>query len=238
MAQQKRNLKVSMKTVLMTGANRGLGLGHVEYCVQRGYQVIAASRNEAPALNALKEVHGERLELVTLDVGSEKSIAELGRALVDRNLDLVLSNAAICLEENLGEWSAAAFADTMRVNVTGPALLSQALLPCMTEGSKLINVSSGMGALELNINPEAPLDSYAASKAALNMLTRRLAEKVRSRGIIVVAMSPGWVRTAMGGEEAPVSVEDAVADMHKAIEALTLEDSGAFLSEVGEVIAW
>jgi NAD(P)-dependent dehydrogenase (short-subunit alcohol dehydrogenase family) len=108
----------------------------------------------------------------------------------------------------------------------------------MAEGSKLINVSSGMGSLEINVNPENGQDAYAMSKAALNMLTRRLAEKLRPKGIIVVSMSPGWVRTDMGGESAPNSVEDAVASMQTTAEALTLEQSGTFMSEKGRQIPW
>lgn len=229
-----------MQTMFITGANRGLGLGHVDYGLSHGYRVIATARDpgHVPAFAERQKMHGERFVPVTLDVGSEPSIEELRHRLSGTTLDLAINNAAICPDENLGNWSADAFADTLRVNVTGAALVAQAALPYMPEGAKLINVSSGMGSLELNINPGNGADAYAVSKAALNILTRRLAEKLRPRGIIVAAMNPGWVRTDMGGEGAPGTVEQAVAHMHGSIEALTLGDSGCFVSETGEAIPW
>ena len=229
-----------MKTALITGANRGLGLGHVKYCLQQGYQVIAAARRpeSVAAFEALKQEYGERFERIALDCGCAESIAGLDKVLVGRSLDLVINNAGVCHDENLGEWTTGAFEETMRVNVTGPALIAQAALPCMGEGAKLINVSSGMGSLESNINPGNGFDAYAASKAALNILTRRLAEMLRPRGVVVIAMSPGWVRTDMGGEDAPETVEHAVAKMHMALQGFTLDNSGSFVSETGESIPW
>jgi len=229
-----------MKTALITGANRGLGLGHVKYCLQQCWQVIGAARRPegVAAFEELKQEYGERFEPITLDCGCAESIAGLSELLAGRSLDLVINNAGVCPEENLGAWTAEAFEVTMRVNVTGPALIAQTVLPYMGEGSRLINVSSGMGSLESNVNPGNGFDAYAASKAALNILTLRLAEKLRPRGIVVIAMSPGWVRTDMGGEDAPETVEHAVAKMHMALQGFTLDNSGSFVSETGESIPW
>ena len=229
-----------MKTVFITGTSRGLGYGHVLHCLQLGFQVIAATRDVegSKAFTRLKQAHGKRFIPVRLDVASEESTAALGESIADHTLDMVINNAGISHEEDFGSWTAPNFVEHFRVNAIGPALVAQALVPFMAENSKLINVSSGLGSLQLNVNPVHGLDAYAMSKAALNMLTRRLAEKLRPKQVTVVSINPGWVRTAMGGEDAWSTVDDAVANMHETINSLTLEQSGAFLSETGEEVPW
>ena len=96
----------------------------------------------------------------------------------------------------------------MAVNCTGPALVAQALAPLLAPGARLVNISSGLASMGLNINAETGLDAYSASKSALNMITRRLAAKPAFEGVTLVAIDPGWVRTRMGGAEADRSVEE------------------------------
>ena len=229
-----------MKTILITGSNRGIGLGLVRHYLKSGWQVFAASREPGKSgdLRALEKEHGDRLVSVKLDVASEQSIFDLALALNDLKLDIVINNAGVAMDENLGQWTSAAFSTCLAVNVTGPALIAQVLVPLMKPGSKLINMSSGLGSLDLNINPETGMDAYAMSKAALNMLTRRLAAKLESRGITVISISPGWVKTDMGGDEAPVLVEDSVNAMTGVFEGLTLEHSGRFFASHGEPTPW
>lgn len=229
-----------MKTVLITGANRGLGLGFTRHYLEAGHRVYAAARNPAQcaAFRDLQKNFAERFNPLTLDVSNESSIAELPGALGSVQLDLVINNAGVCPDENLGGWSAQRFAATFSVNVTGPALVAQSLVPLMRKGSLLVNLSSGLGSIELNINPEEALDAYAASKAALNMLGRRLAVKLAPAAITVISISPGWVRTDMGGENADLSVEESVQDMCAGIEAATPEQSGLFFSREGELLPW
>ena len=95
-----------------------------------------------------------------------------------------------------------------------------------------------MTPLTLNIGAEGPLDAYAVTKAALNMLTRRLAEKLRAAGITVVAINPGWVRTAMGGPDAPAAVDEAIGQITRTLRDVGLKNSGSFLSATGEVLPW
>jgi len=229
-----------MKTILITGSNRGIGLGLVRHYLQSGWQVVAASREPGKSgdLRALEKEHGNRLVLVKLDVASEQSILDLAPELNGLELDIVINNAGVLMDENLGQWTSAAFTTCLAVNVTGPALVAQALVPLMKPGSKLINISSGLGSLELNINPADGMDVYAMSKAALNMLTRRLAAKLEPRGITVISISPGWVKTDMGGDEAPVMVEDSVSAITGVFEGLTLEHSGRFFASHGEQTPW
>ena len=227
-----------MKTILITGANRGLGLGFARHYLAAGHRVLAGARDPdgSAELAALKSQYRERIDTQQLDVGSESSVLSLAKSLADMELDLVINNAGVCRDEAFGTWSAATFSTAMSVNVTGAALVAQAVTPAMKRGAKLVNISSGLGSIGLNLSPDAGLDAYAASKAALNLVSRRLASKLEADGIAVVAMSPGWVQTRMGGEEDELTVDESVASMTATIERLTLADSGRFVNRNGEDI--
>lgn len=232
--------KSALRTVFISGSNRGIGLGLVRYYLNSGDRVIAALRTSGKeeALRPLQAEYGDRLSTVGLDVTNECSITGMAASLPGAGLDLVINNAGISVEQSFGRWSAPGFETNLRVNAIGPALVAQALVPLMKPGAKLINMSSGMGSITLNINPENGLDGYAMSKAALNMLTRRIAAKLETHPITVIAIDPGWVRTDMGGDEAPTSVEDSVTAMTQFIDSLTPAESGKFYSAHGKEIPW
>lgn len=225
-----------MKTVLITGANRGIGLGLAKHYLNASWVVVGSSRvgREAEAFQTL----GDSFVPVQLDVSDEQSIHKLRDTLSTLSFDLVVNNAGTCFDESMGEWTSTTFVESFKVNSIGPALVAQTVAPLMNEGAKLVNITSGMGSLELGINPENGLDAYAMSKAALNMLSRRLAEKFRPAGTIVVSLNPGWVQTDMGGAGAPNQVGGAVAAMASVIDGLTLEQSGLCLAETGSVLPW
>ena len=225
-----------MKTVLITGANRGMGRAYVEHYAERGWRVLAACRTLANA-EALSEGR-EAVVPIQLDQADEASIAALGEQLIDETIDLAINNAGVSGEEPLGAWTADEFERQLRVNAIGPALVVQALLPRLGNRAKVVNVSSGMGSLTENPNLASGLDAYAASKAALNMLTRRLAEQLRERGVTVVAINPGWVQTEMGGPEAPTDTATAVARITDTVERLTPDQTGAFLNDDGSPAPW
>lgn len=228
-----------MQTVLITGANRGLGFGFARHYLDRGAHVFAAARDPSTeAFDGPENEHGERLTRLALDVTREESISQAAASAEDCRFDLVINNAGVCPDEAFGEWKADTYSAAMAVNVTGPALVAQAFAPLMGRGSKLVNVSSGLGSCALNLNPETGLDAYGASKAALNMITRRLAAKLASKKITVIAISPGWVQTRMGGEEADLTVEESVSAVTATIERLEHGDSGGFFSRTGEPIPW
>jgi NAD(P)-dependent dehydrogenase (short-subunit alcohol dehydrogenase family) len=229
-----------MNNVLITGANRGLGLGFTNHYLAQGCRVVAAARKPADS-TALDDLHsrfGGQLKAIELELTREASITGATAALTGFEFDLVINNAGTLTDEAFGAWTAATFAQTLAVNTTGPALLAQALLPLMKPGSKLVNISSGLGSCGLNTNPETGLDAYAASKAALNMITCRLAAKLESRGITVVACDPGWVKTRMGGDEAELTVAESVDAITATIARLTVADSGRFLSRHGDDLPW
>lgn len=229
-----------MTTVLVTGANRGLGLGFVQHYLERGCNVIAAARNPADCteFESLAQAHDERFSTLKLDVGNPDSITAAAAELGDIHLDLLINNAGTSTDEPFGQWTADNFAAAFAVNATGPALVAQALIPCLGQGGKLVNLSSGLASNGLYINPETGLDAYSASKSALNMITRRLAAKLETQGIIVAAFDPGWVRTRMGGQEADLSIEESIGDLAAAIDRLTPAQSGLFLSREGEELPW
>ncbi|MEM6550636.1 MAG: SDR family oxidoreductase [Planctomycetota bacterium] len=228
-------------SMMVTGADRGIGLGLVRHYLEQGCTVIATTRRDTPgqALSALADRH-DRLRVLSLDCSNETSINAFGKRLVAENvtLDVAINNAAISLDEPYGQWTAEHFATHLMVNTIAPALLVQAMQPVLQPGSIVIQMSSGMASAEYNVNADGPLDAYAASKSALNLLTRRLAEKLRPQAIAVVAMSPGWVQTEMGGEGATDTVEEAVQKMTGTIAKLGMDDTGRFIGPEGKPLAW
>lgn len=229
---------MTTKNVLITGANRGIGLGLCEHYLNAGWQVIAACRNSQnlPAqLQASKSVHALEIDLSC--EGSIKAFAKEVEALA-LPLDLLINNAGVTAHEEFGEWTQAAFMDTLRVNSVAPAMLAQALSPRLAQASTLVQLSSGLASIKGAKSNIDPFCSYSMSKAALNMSTMKLAAILRQRNICVVSMSPGWVQTDMGGAEAPDTIPEAVKKMADSIAALSIQDSGRFMNELGETIAW
>lgn len=230
-----------METVLITGANRGIGLGFAKEYASQGLKVIAACRqpDKAGDLLALSQEYNE-LSVEKLDVLSDDDIVSLAAALSKDSikLDLVISNAGILRSESFGDWTRQGFSDTMDTNVTGSALLTQALDPMISKSGKIVQLSSGLGSLDWAGAGMTDADAYSVSKAALNMLTVRLASVYQGTNRCVVAMSPGWVITDMGGPRATLSVEQSVSAMTATIDSLTVKDSGRFIDNQGESIPW
>ena len=234
---------------LVTGANRGLGLEFVRQLLVRGERVVAACRHpgRATALNLLAGEHPGRLHVLPLDVAEPKTHAELARELPlvlgghdddqPEGLDLLVNNAGVLHSgERFGHLSAANFDDSFRTNATGPLLLTQALAPWLADGARVVNLSSRLGSIALTTRFGTP--SYNLGKAALNMATVLLAQALAERGIVVVALSPGWVRTDMGGSDAELDPAQAVAGLLRVAEGLQPGDSGRFLDWQGESIPW
>ena len=232
----------SNNNILITGADRGIGLGLVRHYLERGESVVATSRRIEPSreLADLAETCTERVRLMSLDVVDEESISRFGDEIGRKRITFttVISNAGVTVAEDFGRWTAKGFSSNLLVNTVGPALLVQAIESSLERGAKVVQISSGMGSIELNINPENGLDAYAVSKCGLNMLSRRLAEKLRPRGVIVMSLDPGWVKTDMGGPEAPTEVNDAVHNITSTVERAGMDDAGHFLSSDGSKIPW
>jgi len=232
-----------MKNILITGANRGIGLGLTATYLQRGERVFATHRSTSSIddLNQLKSQHADRLHLLKVEVTDEESV----RASVDvlkqhtESLDLLINNAAILFEEaGFDDMTAGHLRDTFEVNVIAPMTVIKHYLPFIKRGSNpiIVNISSSGGSISTRKITRNP--SYASSKAALNMLTRLFAKEHREQGIIAIPLHPGWVRTDMGGDSASLSIDESVAGMVNVIDNLTLDDTGRFLQWDGQELGW
>lgn len=214
-----------------------MGLGYAEHYVSNGWRVVATATSPEPteSLDRLRAANEAAILYQPLDVTQATSVSALANRLASLRieLDLAINNAGLSLAEPFGDWSSETFLRHLLANAVGPALVASALTPLMKRHSKLVNITSGMGSLGLNIDPAGDLTAYATSKAALNQLTRRLAALLRPRGVMVVAINPGWVRTEMGGPDATTSVEDAVEEITATIRDLTEDQSGALLERDG-----
>lgn len=230
--------------VLVTGANRGLGLEFTRQLLARGERVVATCRQpgKATALNLLAGEHPGRLHVLPLDVADPRShaalVAELPLVLGDGGrLDLLVNCAGVLHSgERFGKVSAAILDDSFRTNAAGPLLLTQALAPLLADGAKVANLSSELGSIAGTGRFGTP--SYCISKAAQNMASVLLAHALRERGIVVAALHPGWVRTDMGGPNATVPAEDSVRGLLAVIDGLAPEDSGSFRDWRGEALPW
>jgi NAD(P)-dependent dehydrogenase (short-subunit alcohol dehydrogenase family) len=230
----------SSQTILVTGGNKGIGLEICRQLARLGHHVILSARSERRGLEAVATLAKENLkvEFLLLDTSSEESIQAAASDLKKRlkALHVLINNAAI-----LDTWQgtiltakAAEIRDTFITNTLGPILLTQALLPLLEAGkpSRVINVSSQLGSIQ---NMTDGWAGYGISKAALNAATRKLAQALKPRGISVNVASPGWVRTDMGGQGAPLSLEQGGKNIVRLVTDVPHSLTDHFLEEHGEI---
>ncbi|HVU30767.1 MAG TPA: SDR family oxidoreductase [Sphingomicrobium sp.] len=218
-----------MPTVLVTGANRGIGLEFARQYSADGWDVIATARQSSPELDRL----GLRVE--RLDLSDAEAVASFP-AMIGGPIDLFIANAGTNHPMNTeGAKNARDWQVMMMVNAIAPYQLGKALLSRTNPGAKMIALSSGMASIAQNSGGWVP---YRTSKAALNMAWNCLALEARPAGVTCVAVSPGWVKTRMGGASAEITADESVADMRALIERLTIDDSGRFLRRDGSDLPW
>jgi len=216
-----------MPSVFITGANRGIGLEFARQYSSDGWNVVTTARESSPALDALG------VTVKPLDLSDADAVAAFS---ADGPLDLFIANAGTNHPMNTdGADNARAWQKMMMVNAIAPYQLGKALLPRMADGGKMVAISSGMGSIGENGGGWVP---YRTSKAALNMAWSNLALEAKPRGVTVVALSPGWVKTDMGGAGAEITPEESVSAMRKLIGRLTIDDSGHFLRRDGSELPW
>lgn len=223
-------------TILITGANRGIGLEFVRQFAEIGCKIIARCRNSSStdAVQALDAV----VEIEPLDVADPNSIESLGDRLSGRAIDLVINNAAVRGHiGGLADIDPDDFLATMKVNVLAPLLVTRALMPALAlgRGRTVAMISSRAGSITEGHDDDGDY-AYRCSKSALNMANAKLAYEFRT--LTFVSLHPGWVKTDMGGHHAEISTSESVAGMRRVLSTLKAGDSGAFLAYDGSTIAW
>jgi len=230
------------KVACITGANRGIGLEFVRQLSNHGWKVVGGYRDAARAdsLLGLAE-ENDNVTAVEFDTTNHDQLQQLHDRIKDEHgkLHLLVNNAAVNLESDkpINEVSVDALRDSFEINVIGVHLTTEILYPLLAKSgdARVVNIGSGLGSVERSSGKILP---YRLSKCALNMLTSAQAEAYRDDGVMSVVVSPGWVRTDMGGSNADLSTEESVGALLKLIGSLTPEDTGQFMNRTGEAIPY
>lgn len=228
-----------METVLITGANRGIGLALSRRFVDGGYRVVACCRNPmtAEALNALSG-RGP-ISVNQLDVADDKSVSDLCSSLGRQVIDVLINNAGVMGGDRQGvtDMDYAAWRDAMEVNTFAPFRMTAALRDNLARAARprVITISSQMGALSRKSKGSF---AYRSSKAAVNKVMQVLALELQGEGVIACPVHPGWVRTDMGGGDADISVDESAAGIFNLVQKLTMNHSGRFWTWKGEEHPW
>jgi NAD(P)-dependent dehydrogenase (short-subunit alcohol dehydrogenase family) len=230
-----------MTVVLITGANRGLGLEFVRQYVAEGGEVVACCREPALAseLTALAQASAGKVRVMKLDVGSAADIAALKDALAGAPIDIVINNAGISgpRRQSADDVDVEGWLEAFRVNTIAPLAVAQALHANLEAGreKKLVAITSQLGS---TANNGGQRYAYRSSKAALNNAMRGLSRDWAGDGISVGIFHPGWVKTDMGGQGAPVTPQQSVAGLRQRIAELGRGNSGAYVDYAGQALPW
>jgi len=234
-----------MSTVLITGANRGLGLEFARQYAGDDWDVVATSRSpdKSEELQQLQKKN-KKISLQALDVTSDQSVKQLAETLGGKPVDLLVLNSAIYTRNGskLGELNFAGWRESFETNVLGAIRVAEALIENVAASNRkqIVAISSGMGSLQAL---RSTIDfgiayQYRTSKAALNMTMSILAKELEPRGISVMIFSPGWVQTDMGGANAALTPEQSITGMRKVLEGNPMELTGKFLGYDGATWPW
>jgi len=228
------------RTCLVTGASRGLGLELVRQYVADGWVVHACARDPAngPLADAIAASNGNIVPHV-LDMMDPEGPARLAHDLRGMSLDLLVNNAGVYGPpvQDLSGVDQQAWLDAFTVNSIAPVRLTLAFLPYLTKvKGKVVTITSRMGSIGDMM--AGGYYAYRATKAAVNASLRAVSIDVAAQNVTSVVMHPGWVRTDMGGKEAPLSPKESVTAMRKVIASVTLSDTGKFFNYDGEILPW
>ncbi|MDQ3185899.1 MAG: SDR family oxidoreductase [Pseudomonadota bacterium] len=230
-----------MKTILITGANRGIGLEFVRQYVADNWRILACSRHpeKSDALNALAVRYPEQVTVHALDVADPTQIERLALLLTDESIELLLNNAGIYAASHKDDnIDYDAWVHAFLVNTMAPLKMAQFFTTQVARSNQkiIVTISSKMGSIEDNSGGGSYI--YRSSKAAVNMVVKSLAIDLKPIGITAVVLHPGWVQTEMGGPNALITTTRSVSGMRHVISQLTLADSGKFIAYDGQTISW
>jgi NAD(P)-dependent dehydrogenase (short-subunit alcohol dehydrogenase family) len=229
-------------TILITGANRGIGLELASQYASAGWRVLACCRTpeRAEALRKQAAMTGNRIRIHTLDVTDTDRIQALALELDGETLDILFNNAGVRGgdQQTLGGVDVNTWLHTLQVNTIAPLKMAEAFLEHVARSRYRIIATMGsvMGSMAENTSGGQYI--YRSSKAAVHMIGRSLALDLYSRGIISVLLHPGWVHTDMGGADAPVSPAESATGLRRVLAGLRLEDSGRFFDFQGREHPW
>jgi len=230
------------RTVLVTGANRGLGLEFTRQYAAEGWQVFAACRapDAARELQQLAADSGGQIRVLALDVTDTASVRAAAAGLKGEAIDLLLNNAGVGSPRNqqIGGLDYAAWTRVLDANTLGPMRVVEAFVENVARShqKRIVTITSGMGSVADNTSGGAY--AYRSSKAAVNIVMKSLAIDLASRGITCVVVNPGWVRTDMGGSGGKLSPAESIKALRSVIASLKPEDSGKFLNYDGHPYPW
>ncbi|SEM85652.1 SDR family oxidoreductase [Nitrosomonas marina] len=232
-----------MKTVLITGTNRGIGLEFVRQYAHDGWLVHACTRNPSTSdeLNRLASQNPDAIKIHALDADNHTQIEQLSQTLSTEVIDILINNAGVytvARDTSFHQLDYEAWAYAFRINTMAPLKMADAFYPqiARSELKKIVTITSKMGSVSDNRGGGSYV--YRSSKSAVNIVMKSLAIDLESKGIIVGLLHPGWVRTDMGGPNALISTEKSVSGMRRVIDELTHTDSGRFFAYDGQTIPW
>ncbi len=232
-----------MKTALITGANRGIGLEFVRQYALDGWRIIACCRNptSADALNRLIAQHPDRISIFPLDIANYSQIEQLAQTLSGETIDLLINNAGVYPPKSgdaFGRTDYKAWAHTFAVNTMAPLKMAEAFLQLISRSSlrTIVTITSKMGSIADNRGGGSYI--YRSSKAGVNIVMKSLSIDLSPQQITTVLLHPGWVKTDMGGPNGLISTEQSVTGMRRVISNLTFEDSGKFYAFDGQIVPW
>ncbi len=230
-----------MTNVLITGANRGLGLGFVKSFLAKNINVICTTRNIAGSKELLecKKKYPKNLEILELDLLEENSENTLSDLLSDKPVDIFINNAGVGnSNQRFGVVSSKPWLKLLKVNLIAPLTVTQAIIENIKKGSdkKIYFLSSQLGSI--GDNTSGGMYIYRSSKTALNQVVKSLSVDLKPIGITVISLHPGWVKTDMGGPNAPVSIDESIKGMMKVIDTTDIGNTGTFLNYDGKELPW
>lgn len=226
-----------MPTLLITGANRGIGLALVQSFAKDGWKIHACCRNLEKAKD-LKAVSGDVIRH-KLDVTDNLKVESLARELADEPIDILVNNAGVYnTREGFGATEYEAWADMLAVNTLSPLRVVEhfADLVAASDRKLIANMSSRLGSI--SAAEKGGSYPYRTSKCALNMVTRLLSIDLADRGITTIAMHPGWVKTDMGGDAADITIDQSVRGLRTLLDRAGLNDNGGFFNYDGTALPW